>query len=71
MRLSGQKTPDGYYNLDTMVRSLARKRVPIGCCDTCMDARGVTEAMLSDGAPRSSMEDLAEWTEWAEKVVTF
>ena len=25
--VSGQKTPDGYYNLDTMVRSLARKRV--------------------------------------------
>ena len=36
--VSGQKTPDGYYNLDTMVRSLARKRVPIGCCGTCMDA---------------------------------
>jgi uncharacterized protein involved in oxidation of intracellular sulfur len=36
-----------------------------------MDARGITEAMLSDGAHRSSMEELAEWTEWAEKVVTF
>ena len=69
--VSGQKTPDGYYNLDTMVRSLARKRVPIGCCGTCLDARGITEAMLSDGAHRSSMEELAEWTEWAEKVVTF
>jgi uncharacterized protein involved in oxidation of intracellular sulfur len=69
--VSGQKTPDGYYNLDTMVRSLARKRIPIGCCGTCTDARGITEAMLSDGAHRSSMAELAEWSLWAEKVITF
>jgi len=69
--VSGQKTPDGYYNLDTMVRSIARKRVSIGCCGTCMDARGITDAMLSDGARRSSMDELAEWTRWAEKVITF
>lgn len=68
---SGQKTPDGYYNLDTMVRSLARKRASIGCCGTCIDARGITEAMLSDGAHRSSMDELAEWSLWAEKVITF
>ena len=68
---SGQKTPDGYYNLDTMIRSLARKRASIGCCGTCMDARGITEEMLSDGAHRSSMDELAEWSLWAEKVITF
>jgi len=69
--VSGQKTPDGYYNLDTMIRSLARKRASIGCCGTCMDARGITEEMLSDGARRSSMDELAEWSLWAEKVITF
>jgi len=69
--VSGQKTPDGYYNLDTMIRSLGRKRVSIGCCGTCMDARGVTEATLSVGAHRSSMDELAEWSLWAEKVITF
>ncbi len=69
--VAGQKTPDGYYNLDTMVRSLARKRASIGCCGTCMDARGITEAMLSEGAHRSSMDELTEWTPWAEKVITF
>ena len=69
--VSGQKTPDGYYNLDTMIRSLARKRASIGCCGTCMDARGITEEMLSDGAHRSSMDELAEWSLWAEKAITF
>jgi uncharacterized protein involved in oxidation of intracellular sulfur len=69
--VSGQKTSDGYYNLDTMLRALARKGVAIGCCGTCMDARGITEAMLSEGARRSSMDELAEWSLWAEKVITF
>lgn len=69
--VAGQKTPDGYYNLDTMIRSLARKRASIGCCGTCMDARGMGEAMLSEGARRSSMDELAEWTAWAEKVMAF
>jgi len=68
---SGQKTPDGYYNLDTMIRSLARKRASIGCCGTCMGARGITEEMLSDGAHRSSMDELAEWSLWAGKAITF
>ena len=67
----GQKTPDGYYNLETMIRSLARKGVSIGCCGTCLDARGMTEEMLTEGARRSSMNELAEWTLEAEKVLTF
>jgi uncharacterized protein involved in oxidation of intracellular sulfur len=69
--VAGQKTPDGYYNLDRMVRSLKRKGAPVDCCGTCMDARGITVEMLSDGAQRSSMDELAEWSLWADKVLTF
>lgn len=69
--VSGQKTPDGYYNLEKMVRFLTRKGTPVGCCGTCTDARGITDEMLSDGAQHSSMDELAEWTLWADKVLTF
>ena len=69
--VAGQKTPDGYYNLDRMVRSLTRKRATVGCCGTCMEARGITDEMLSDGAHHSSMDELGEWSLWADKVVTF
>lgn len=69
--LRGQVTPDGYYNLERMVGSLARRGVPVACCGTCLDARGIPEAMLAEGAHRSSMDELAEWTTWAEKVVAF
>jgi uncharacterized protein involved in oxidation of intracellular sulfur len=67
----GQKTPDGYYNIERMLRGLATKAVPVGACGTCTDARGLTEADLVEGAHRSSMAELAEWTLWADKIVTF
>jgi uncharacterized protein involved in oxidation of intracellular sulfur len=36
-----------------------------------MDARGITEEMLTEGTRRSSLEELTDWTLWADKVVTF
>ena len=68
---AGQKTPEGYYNLERMLRGLAAKEVPVGACGACMEARGLIDADLVEGAHRSSMAELAEWTLWAEKVVTF
>jgi uncharacterized protein involved in oxidation of intracellular sulfur len=67
----GQKTPDGYYNLERMLRGCATKEVPVGACGTCMDARGMIDADLVAGVHRSSMADLTAWTLWADKVVTF
>ncbi len=36
-----------------------------------MDARGITEAELADGTRRSTMEQLTDWTQWAEKSLVF
>lgn len=66
----GQKTPDGYYNAERMVRRVATKgRVLL--CGTCMDARGITDDDIVDGAQRSTMDALAENTELAGKVLVF
>lgn len=67
----GHKTPEGYYNLERMLRGLVAKEVPVGACGTCMDARGVTDEELVPGAHRSTMAELTQWTLWAEKVVSF
>lgn len=67
----GQRTPEGYYNVESMVNSLGRHGGEVGCCGTCMDARGITEEMLTKGSRRSSLEELADWTLWADQVVTF
>jgi uncharacterized protein involved in oxidation of intracellular sulfur len=69
--MAGQKVPEGYYHLDRMIGSAARHGAEIGCCGTCMDARGIDDEHLSKGARRSGLDELAEWTAWADKVVTF
>ena len=67
----GQKTPKGYYNLERMLKGLAAKGIAVGTCGTCLDARGMTDEPLVEGACRSSMAELTTWTIWAEKVITF
>lgn len=69
--MAGQKVPDGYYHLDRMIESAARHGAELGCCGTCMDARGITDDHLTKGARRSTLDELADWTFWADKVVTF
>jgi uncharacterized protein involved in oxidation of intracellular sulfur len=69
--LAGQKTPDGYYNLERMLRATAAKGAEVGCCGTCLDARGIADDRLAEGARRSSLDELTQWTVWAEKVITF
>ncbi len=69
--MADQKLPDGYYHLDRMIGTCARHGADIACCGTCMDARGITEDMLTKGTRRSSLDQLAEWTLQADNVVTF
>ncbi len=66
----GQKLPQGYYNLELMVKSVLRGGVVL-LCGTCMDARGLTDADLVEGARRSTMEELAEQTMEADRVLVF
>jgi len=66
-----QKTPDGYYNLERMLKGLTGKAVTIGACGTCMEARGFDDSDLTDGVHRSSMAELAAWTLEAERVLVF
>lgn len=67
----GQKVPQGYYNVEVMLRNVARNNAEIGVCGTCMDARGITEEELMEGAKRSTLEQLTDWSTWADKIVTF
>ncbi|NED94480.1 hypothetical protein G1H11_04060 [Phytoactinopolyspora alkaliphila] len=67
--IAGQKTPDGYYNVASMLRGLAGKGATIGVCGTCADARGIDDSMMLPTAHRSSMAELAEWTTWADQVI--
>jgi uncharacterized protein involved in oxidation of intracellular sulfur len=67
----GQKVAQGYYNIADMLGMVARRGGQIGVCGTCLDARGVADAELVEGTHRSSMAELAEWHQWADKTVVF
>ena len=67
----GQSTPEGQYNIGRMLKGLTSRDVPVGACGSCLDARGCTDADLAPGICRSSIAHLAEWTLWADKVITF
>ncbi|MCL4250180.1 MAG: DsrE family protein [Anaerolineae bacterium] len=69
--LPGQKTPDGYYNVERMLHGLVRKGAQIKACGTCADARGLRELPLVEGAQLSTMSQLATWVAEADKVLTF
>jgi uncharacterized protein involved in oxidation of intracellular sulfur len=68
---AGQKVPTGYYNVQTMLAGVTRKGARVGVCGTCMGARGITEAELSEGTHRSTLDELAAWTLEADKVIVF
>ena len=67
---SGQKVPEGYYNVQIMLGKVARKG-EIGLCGTCMDARGLRDDELIEGAKRGTLVQLADWTAEADKVLVF
>jgi len=68
---TGQKVPQGYYNVEVMLRSVATRGGEIGVCGACMDARGMAEGELSDVTHRSSLDQLTDWTQWADTVLVF
>ncbi len=68
---AGQKVPQGYYHIESFLKTIARAGGETGVCGTCMDARGIQDADLVDGAGRGTLAQMAEWTVWADKVLTF
>lgn len=67
----GQKTPNGFYNLERMMRALIAKGAKVKCCGTCLDARGLTDVPLVKGVERGSMDDLSRWFLESDKTIGF
>ncbi|MDP2319006.1 MAG: DsrE family protein [Acidobacteriota bacterium] len=66
-----QKVPPGYYNIEVMGRNVARHGGEIGVCGTCMDARGIADGELADTTHRSTLEELTNWVQWANRTLVF
>jgi uncharacterized protein involved in oxidation of intracellular sulfur len=67
----GQQTPNGYYNLERMLRGILARQGQVLLCSSCMDARGIRDEDIVEGTRRSSLDELTALTASADKVLVF
>jgi uncharacterized protein involved in oxidation of intracellular sulfur len=68
---SGQKTPNGYYNLERMLAGIVARKGQVLLCGSCMDARGIRDDEILAGSRRSSLDELSALTASADRVLVF
>ena len=69
--LPNQNTPNGYYNIERMLKVIIAKGAKVKICGSCADARGLKNIPLIEGTEISTMAELTNWVMDSEKVVTF
>lgn len=69
---SGQKLAANHGNLEAMLHVVAQSSdSSLAACGSCLDARGLAKEDLTQGVHRGSLEELADWTEWSDKILVF
>lgn len=69
--LPNQATPQGYYNIERMLRAVISKGGTVKACGSCAEARGLKDLQLIEGVVLSTMSQLTAWSVESDKVVTF
>ena len=69
--LPEQKTPEGYYNIERMLKSVLRKGGEVKSCGGCSQARGIDQLKFIEGVQLSNMKEFAGWTVECDKVLSF
>ncbi len=69
--LPAQTTPQGYYNIERMLKAVINKQGQVKACGTCAEARGLDKTPLIEGIEFSTMSQLAQWVMDSDKVLTF
>jgi uncharacterized protein involved in oxidation of intracellular sulfur len=59
------------YSVERILRRLLSGKGQVLLCGTCMDACGMAETEVMEGARRSTMDELATVTVAADKVLVF
>jgi uncharacterized protein involved in oxidation of intracellular sulfur len=69
--VAGQNTPNGYYNIERMMKFALAKGAKVKICGSCADARGLKDVQLIAGTEISTMAELTNWVVDSDKVITF
>lgn len=66
-----QNTPNGYYNIERMLKLATSKETGLFLCGSCLEARGLKSIELVNKAEVSTMKALTAMIEESDKVLTF
>ena len=69
--IKGQKPPDGYYNIERLIKSLVKRNSDVYIWGSCSDTRGVSDDIIIDGVKRGNLDILAEWIISSDNVLTY
>jgi uncharacterized protein involved in oxidation of intracellular sulfur len=69
--IANQNTPNGYYNIERMLKVIIAKGAKVKICGSCADARGLKTIPLIEGTEISTMAELTNWVVDSDKVITF
>ncbi len=69
--IAGQTTPNGYYNIERMLKFSLNKGAKVKICGSCAEARGLINLALIEGAEISNLAELTNWVLDSDKVLTF
>jgi len=69
--LPNQKTPEGFYNIERMIKSVIRRGGEIRACGGCSQARGIDQLKFIEGVQLSNMKEFSQWTVECDKVLSF
>ncbi len=68
---TGQTTPNGYYNIERMIKSILLNKGEVKICGSCAAARGIGEESVIEGTKMSTMGELTEWYMDSDKIISF
>ena len=69
--VANQTTPNGFYNIERMLKLSLNKGAKVKICGSCADARGLKNIPLIEGAEISTMAELTNWVVDSDKVLIF
>ena len=67
----GQRTPEGYYNLEKMLVDLIQSGAKVFACGTCMASRGLGKEEMVQGVEKGTMMILASTIKESRTALSF
>lgn len=69
--IQNQTTPNGFYNIERMLKLSLLKGAVVKFCGSCADSRGLKNLPLIDGVQLGTMAELTNWIVSCNKVLVF